>query len=49
MTASASLQIFAVMMDQIEAEVSFTSAQAVTFLKRLKEVIEDPRRMLLGV
>jgi 2-oxoglutarate dehydrogenase E2 component (dihydrolipoamide succinyltransferase) len=23
--------------------------QAVTFLKRLKEVIEDPRRMLLGV
>lgn len=49
MTASALLQIFGVMMDQTEAEVNFTSAQAVTFLKRLKEVIEDPRRMLLGV
>jgi 2-oxoglutarate dehydrogenase E2 component (dihydrolipoamide succinyltransferase) len=29
--------------------VALRHVQAVTFLKRLKEVIEDPRRMLLGV
>lgn len=28
---------------------AFHVPQAVTFLKRIKEVVEDPRRLLLGV
>jgi 2-oxoglutarate dehydrogenase E2 component (dihydrolipoamide succinyltransferase) len=33
----------------VDAMWPLSCLQAVTFLKRLKEVIEDPRRMLLGV
>jgi pyruvate/2-oxoglutarate dehydrogenase complex dihydrolipoamide acyltransferase (E2) component len=36
---------------QIPAKLGCVAAdtQAVTFLKRVKEVIEDPRRLLLSV